>query len=259
MNNIEQQYLIKEIKELYPSLKSWSDTHAFELYKKIQEHQLITEFLYTVDPKKTTQQLIKQAGYGVRINYTSNKISLTFDTLKKDYLDKVNKVMDSFGWYPSYIDNKDGGKYSNKISSFIDKYEITIIYEAKYDQEVVPTSNYAYHLTPDLKWPKIKALGLTPKTQGKLADHPGRVYLLSNIDNLNNFGGDLSDIAFSLLNSYKNNERVKEMYLLQIDIKKLKNVKFFKDENFLMGQAIWTYQNIPPSLIKVVDKLDMTY
>ena len=81
---------------------------SFELYKKIQEHQLITEFLYTVDPKKTTQQIIKQAGYGVRISYETDKIYLTFDTLKKEYLDKVNKVMDALGWYPSYIQNNNG-------------------------------------------------------------------------------------------------------------------------------------------------------
>lgn len=33
--------LIDEIKMQYPSLQKWSDTHAFELYKKIQEHQRI--------------------------------------------------------------------------------------------------------------------------------------------------------------------------------------------------------------------------
>jgi hypothetical protein len=251
--------LIEEIKNQYPSLQKWSDTHAFELYKKIQEHQLITEFLHTINPKKTTQQLIKQAGYGVQINYTSNKISLTFDTLKKDYLDKVNKVMDSFGWYPAYIDNKDGGKYSDKISSFINKYEITIIYEAKYDQEVVPTSNYAYHLTPDLKWSKIKTLGLTPKTQGKLGDHPGRIYLLASIDNLEDFGGDINDVASTLLNSYVNKDKVNEMYLLKIDLGQLKNHKFFNDPNFFIGEAIWTYQNIPPSAINIDRKIDVTY
>ena len=258
MSKIDPKY-IKEIKELYPSLKAWSDTHAFELYKKIQEHQLINEFLYTVDPKKTTQQVIKQAGYGVRINYTDNKIYLTFDTLKKDYLDKVNKVMDNFGWYPAYIDNKDGGKYSDKVSNFINKYEITIIYEAKYDQEIIPTLSYAYHLTPDLKWPKIKALGLTPKTQGKLGDHPGRIYLLANIDNLEDYGGDINDVAFTLLNSYINKDKVKEMYLLKIDLSQLKNHKFFNDPNFFIGEAIWTYQNIPPSAISIDKKINTTY
>jgi len=252
--------LIKEIKKQYPSLQKWSDIHAFELYKKIQEHQLITEFLYTIYPKKTIQQVIKQAGYGVRINHIDNKIFLTFDTLEKEYLDKVNKVMDSFGWYPAYIDdNKDGGKYSNKVYNFINKHEIKITYEAKYDQEIIPTSNYAYHLTPDLKWSKIKALGLTPKTQGKLGDHPGRIYLLAGIDNLEDFGGDINDIAFALLNSYTNKDKVQEMYLLKIDLSQLKNHKFFNDSNFFMGEAIWTYQNIPPSAISIDRKINVTY
>lgn len=251
--------LIEEIKNQYPSLQKWSDTHAFELYKKIQEHQLITEFLYTVNPEKTTQQVIKQAGYGVRINYGTGKIYLTFDTLKKDYLDKVNKVMDNFGWYPAYIDNKNGGKYTTKVANFIDKHEITVIYEAKYDQEAIITSRYAYHLTPDIKWSKIKALGLTPKTQGKLGDHPGRVYLLSNVENLEDFGGDINDVAFTLLNSYVNKDKVQEMYLLKIDLAQLKNHKFFDDPNFFMGEAVWTYQNIPPSAISIDRKINVTY
>jgi hypothetical protein len=167
--------------------------------------------------------------------------------------------MNSFGWYPAYIDDKDGGKYSDKIFSFINKYEITIIYEAKYDQEVVPTSNYAYHLTPDLKWSKIKTLGLTPKTQGKLGDHPGRIYLLANIDNLEDFGGDINDVAFALLNSYVNKDKVTEMYLLKIDLNQLKNHKFFNDPNFFMSEAIWTYQNIPPSVISIDRKINVTY
>lgn len=257
-NNIDKEF-ITEIKNLYPSLRAWGDFQAYELYKRIEAHQLILEFLYTVSPEKTTQQVLKQAGYGVRINYGTDKIYLTFDTVKKDYLDKVNKVMDSFGWYPAYIDNKDGGKYSDKISKFLNKNEITIVYEAKYDKEVSITSKYAYHLTPDLKWPKIKAIGLTPKTQGKLGDHPGRIYLLSNIESIQDFGGDVYDISFALLNSYSNRDKVKEMYLLQIDLEQLKNHKFFKDPNFFMGEAVWTYQNIPPSTIKIVDKLDMTY
>lgn len=258
MSKIDPKF-IKEIKEFYPSLKAWSDTHAFELYKKIQEHQLVTEFLYTVDPKKTTQQVIKQAGYGVRINYETSKIHLTFDTLDEQYLDKVNKVMDTFGWYPAYIDNKNGGKYTAKIANFIGKHEITIVYEAKYDQETLLTSKYAYHLTPDVKWPKIKALGLTPKTQGKLGDHPGRIYLLENIDNLEDFGGDINDIAFQLLNSYVNKDKVQEMYLLKIDLAQLKNHKFFDDPNFFIGEAVWTYQNIPPSAISIDRKINVTY
>jgi hypothetical protein len=171
--SILNSQLIKEIKEQYPSLKMWSDTHAYELYKKIQEHQLITE--------------------------------------------------------------------------------------AKYNTEITLTSKYAYHITPDLKWSKIKALGLTPKTQGKLGDHPGRIYLLTNIDNLEDYGGDINDIAFALYNVYKNKDKVKEMYLLKIDLTNLKNHKFFEDPNFHMGEAVWTYQNIPPSVISIINKIDITF
>jgi len=250
---------IEKIKNQYPSLKLWSDTHAFELYNKIQEHQYLTEFLYTVSPEKTSKQIIKQAGYGVRINIGGGKINLIFDKLEEDYLNKINKVMDVFGWYPSYIDSNREGKYSEKISSNMGQNEVTIIYEAKYDKEINLVSKYAYHLTPDLKWPKIKALGLTLKTQGKLVNHPGRIYLLANINNLEEFGGDITDVAFSLLNSYTNKDKVKEMYLLKIDLSHLNDHKFFEDPNFFLGEAVWTYQNIPPSYISIDKKINVIY
>lgn len=251
--------LIKYIRENYPSLNVWDDYRALEAYKLIQEHQIINEFLYTVEPEKTTQQVIKQAGYGVHVNYSSNRISLTFDTLEKDYLYKVNKVMDSFGWFPAYIDNKNGGKYSDKISNFIGKHEISIDYEAKYDTEFKLINQYIYHLTPDLKWPKVKHFGLTPKSQSKLSDHPGRIYFMENINDLEEYGGDLTDISFTLLDKYPHKDKVQEMYLLKIDTDKLKNITFFEDNNFFMGNAIWTYQNIPPSAISIDRKINVTY
>lgn len=246
---------INEIKKQYPSLQKWSDTHAFELYKKIQEHQLITEFLYTVSPNKTLPQLIKQAGYGVQFpsNWEENPktITLIFDTLDKDYLDKVNKIMDNFGWYPSYVGGytKNAGKYSTSIDKNIGKHEVEVKYEAKYDQEVILKSKYAYHITPDIKWPKIKIIGLTPKTQSKLGDHPGRIYLVANADK-----DQLEELAYALGETALNKDKIHEMYLLQIDLSQLKNYKFFEDPNFFLGDAVWTYQNIPPSVINVIDK-----
>ena len=246
---------INEIKKQYPSLQKWSDTHAFELYKKIQEHQVITEFLSTVSPSKTLPQIIKQAGYGVTFpsNWENNpkNITLIFDTLDKNYLNKVNKVMDSFGWFPSYIGGytTDSGKYSTSVDKYIGKHEVEVKYEAKYDQEIVPISKYAYHITPDIKWSRIKVIGLTPKTQGKLGDHPGRIYLTSNIEK-----DTLEELAYALWEASTNKDKINEMYLLQIDLSQLKNHKFFEDPNFFMGEAMWTYQNIPPSVINVIDK-----
>ena len=258
---------INEIKQQYPSLQKWSDTHAFELYKRIQEQQLITEFLYTVDPIKTANQIHRQLGHNIGyINYGKRdgfivKILFTFNDYLKNNIDKVNKYFDKFGWYPSYLepDRPNGGKYSELVDNFKNFKNITIVYEAKYDMEVEISEKYLYHLTPDLKWPKIKSLGLTPKTQGKLADHPGRIYLLKSMDNLEEFGGDILDLSFNLLNSYKFKDEVKEMYLLKIDVSKLKDMHFFDDPNFYMGEAVWTYQNIPPYAISIEDKINVEH
>lgn len=255
MNNIN------EIKAQYPSLQKWSDEYAFELYKKIREHQLITEFLYTVSPTKTTEQIVKQAGYGISIqSLNSSIIRLKFDTLTKEYLDKVNKVMDSFGWYPSYIRGreKDAGKYSTNVNKFIEKHGVVITYEAKYDVEIVPSTQYAYHLTFDLKWPKIKVLGLTPKTQGKLSDHPGRIYVLFGELSEN----DMNEFGFNLLNAYIHKEKVESIYLLKIDLSKTKDTKFFADPNYYGAEdekAAFTYQNIPPNAISVDKKIKAKY
>jgi len=244
---------VSEIKQQYPYLQKVSDHYAFEMYKNIMSEQIITEFLYTVHPEITAKQVVKQAGYGIYINHSENKITLTFDTLTKEYLDKVNKVMDKFGWYPSYIDNKNGGKYSTNIDNFIGKHEIVIEYEAKYDTQAKLDSKYLYHLTPDILYPKIKISGLTPKSQSKLSNHPERIYLLNPTDD-----DDMEEIAITLWNSISNNklkDSIGDYYLLRIDTSKLPNHKFFEDPNFWMGNgAVWTYQNISPSAISI-DKL----
>ena len=93
---------IKEIKEQYPSLKMWEDNRARELYKLIQEHQLITEFLYTVDPLKTSLQISKQLGHDVvYVNYVKKGYqpnfsikSFTCFILSSSLSLKVNSILD---------------------------------------------------------------------------------------------------------------------------------------------------------------------
>ena len=209
----------------------------------------------------------KQLGHNIGyLNYGKKdgfivKLLFTFNDYLKDDIDRVNKFFDKFGWYPSYIEpNKsNGGKYQDKVDIFKNYKNITVVYEAKYDIEVKITSDFLYHITPDLKWSKIKSMGLTPKTQNKLSNHPERIYLLKDISNLEDFGGDVLDLSLKLLNSYKYKDEVKEMYLLKIDISKLKDMHFFEEPNFYMGEDIWTYQNIPPYVISVDKKINTEY
>lgn len=253
---------IHEIKKQYPSLQKWSDTHALSFHSSIQEQQLIKEFLYTVDPKKTGLQLVKQVGYDIgylsfiRRGDTVIKLKFTFKGFLKENLQKVNTFFEKFGWYPAFIEARNGGPYSKTVANFLDFKNVSIYYEAKYDREIVPSQEYIYHLTPDIKWKAIQAFGLTPKTQGKRSDHPGRIYLLENIEDPD---VDIEEIAFTLLDGYEYKEKVKEMLLLKIDLSKLKKHRFFEDVNFYMGNAIWTYENIPPFAISIERKIDVVY
>jgi hypothetical protein len=65
MSKIDPEF-IRGIKELYPSLKAWSDDHALELYEIIEEHQLIKEFNHTVDEEKTIEHVQRQIGSDVQ-------------------------------------------------------------------------------------------------------------------------------------------------------------------------------------------------
>ena len=61
-------------------------------------------------------------------------------------------------------------------------------------------------------------------------------------------------------NFYKYKDKINSAYLLRIDLNKLpKNISFFEDPNFKMGEAIWTYNNIPPNSIEIIQKLDLKY
>lgn len=246
---------INEIKQQYPSLQKWEDHYAYEIYKGIMEEQIIKEFLYTVEPKKTAQQILKQIGYDIvyidweKQNDKIIKIKLTFRDILENNLKKVNDFMDKFGWYPAFIDAKNGGKYSSNVSKFFGYKNITIVYEPKYEEEV-KTDRYLYHLTPDISYTKIKLNGLTPKSKSKLSDHPERIYLLNSTTM-----DEYEEIAYRLwepIQSDRLKNAIQDYYLLQIDTSKLPNHKFFMDPNFYMGEGgVWTYQNIPPSAIKV--------
>lgn len=255
------KYNINEIKNQYPALRNWADSQALELYKRIQEHQLITEFLHTIDPMFVAKQLDHEFGDDISITPfgENNKVTgLGIQVIVKlgDIIKKLDPFLDKYGYFPSVIVNHDvdiEGKYSITVDKLLDTTDCWIKYEAKYDTTVVPNSKYVYHITPDIMWPKIKSLGLTPKTQGKLGNHPGRIYLLADLPEPVPTE-DVSDIAYQLLNTYKNKNMVNFMYVLRIDISKLNDPVFFKDPNFFMGTGIWTYKNIPPNSITIEDK-----
>lgn len=261
MNNIEKfSNSMKLIKEQYPMLKNWSDSHAYEIYKTIQSEQIIKEFLNTVDINKTVNTAKKR--------FSSNEIEvITHDqhkykifvgfkvSMSPPLLKKINDFFDSFGWFPAYIIyNNTGYKYSSIIDKLINHIGVIIQYEAKYDTPIKLKSRYIYHITPSIYYDKIRAIGLTPKGQGKLSNHPERIYCIDEYpDNIKNAWkrDNLLGLLYPLWAT--SNRLSDKMCVLKIDTQKLPNHNFFIDPNYKLkdGTGIYTYQNIPPNAIKL--------
>ena len=122
----------------------------------------------------------------------------------------------------------------------------------RHGKEAFPSKGKAYHLTPDIHIEEIKRVGLKAKTENKLENHPERIYLFLNPESK-----PYKYLATQIWNSSRDKERIKNYYLLEIDLTKLPGHKYFSDP--ASGLASWigiyTEQSIPPSAIKVKEKI----
>lgn len=119
-------------------------------------------------------------------------------------------------------------------------------------KETFPSKGKAYHLTPDIHIEEIKRVGLKLKTENKLENHPERIYLF-----LNPKSEPYKYLGTQIWNSSRDKERIKNYYLLEIDLTKLPGHKYFSDpaSGLASWLGIYTEQSIPPSAIKVKEKI----
>jgi len=256
---------VDEIREQYPAFGIWADGHAITFYTDFlnENAEPLQEFLSTVPTDLTVKRVtglnldgvFKVTGFDKR-----KKLSVVFDKFDKLTVDKVNEELDKLGWFPAKIiidSNGSQKKYTTVIDSVLKNDKnlpiFVVIYEAKYDQEVAVNEGNLYHITSDSKWLRIRSIGLTPKSQEKISNHPGRIYLIHKVDKTNeNYFQDVSEILYKYC---ENKDLIEHMYILQIDISKVNNAKFYQDNNFFMGDAVWTNDNIPPYAIKKIDEI----
>lgn len=128
-------------------------------------------------------------------------------------------------------------------------------FEPKYnDIQNVPMFSYLYHVSTYDKKEKIKANGLTPRSDSIHFKYPPRIYLFTDLkmaDWYINYGGKNSK-------EYVDKELKKgnKFLIYQIGCSKLsKDIKFYRDGMMPFGTAIYTYDNIPPSaIVKCLDR-----
>ena len=136
---------------------------------------------------------------------------------------------------------------------------ITLAFEPRFSKivtnEIIKKYKYLYHVTPSVYVEKIKNIGICPKSKNSLYSYPDRVYLFTG-NELNNEQMQVIDI----IKSYREDTIVadknidtNEYSILKIDVTKLPlNIDFYYDP--LTADAIFTYENIPPTAIVSITK-----
>ena len=245
--------------------KIFKKSELEELFKKglwdifgdqIEEQKKLYEGLIKTYPTEITVKKIKKDYKDCIINVDKNNSeSIIVLTKNSTEINNIIKTMDLYGWF---ISKPRKGEAVPVVNVSGQNY-FQLRFEAKFDVDSTESiyqqknQKFLYHITPLVNLEKIKNIGLTPKTNSKLAYHPERVYFLKNIENENfikNFIGKLFVVN-------KNNIELKEKYvILKIDLgKELKNeikpkIRFFADPN--MSGAVYTLENISPNSIEPV-------
>lgn len=148
--------------------------------------------------------------------------------------DRVVQHMNTYGWFLSTKTNEGKALFLK----FEPKYDVELTYIEK-------NNNDFYHLTPYIIYDnKISKIGLTPKTQSKQTYHPDRVYLTTNVS-------DLERLMKQLYNTNKQNDKYKNEYSL-LKINNVYNLKLFKDTNYDGG--VYTLENIKPDNVIEVER-----
>ena len=229
----------------------------------LQEHirRILREESISVNMKTVQSDLINMIGPSkIKIVNTIGSFNSSFkiivDHLDQEILDKINNYMNEKGWFPHSIGlfNMKERRYSQNVKNYIGEDDVQIGYESNTPEGINITKTKAFHVTPDIFLDKIMETGLTLKSEGKLSDHPNRIYLFLNGDKNTQKG-----IVWAIWNSLskERQETIKNYYVLEIDLTQIPNHKIYRDpQAFITYEAVYVDQPIPKSAIKVIDKID---
>jgi hypothetical protein len=157
---------------------------------------------------------------------------------------ELNSLLNVSGYYvSSYKKDDENVKHENvNIIDYMNSFEISYIFNKRFDFEETGIKTNLYHLTDKKHVKKILKNGLAPKSKKIIDNHPERIYLFDDSD-------DLEDFYENILGFIDNYKKVK----LKINVKSLPKLKLYKDVKFPGYDAYYTYDNIPPYSIELID------
>ena len=229
------------------------------LLQKIIEEYNLYEGLDVTHNVETSADILNQwcslnDNIVFKTNVAENKLKLQTRGIlpTKEEFDNILKWINNLGYYPSYMlvmGKNQKFDYDSLVQSLKIAAGFEVIFEAKFDPEIGSKNipKIAYHVTVSSKEEKILKIGLAPKSKEKISKHPARVYFAVNIEN-----------AELLAHSRRFRGDNKEFTIFEVDIGELKKrrvVRYFSDPNFPAGEAFYTYENIPPQYLKIVNRI----
>lgn len=233
---------------------------SFETYLQKVDEGLIKTYNIDFVIDKSMQLLSSLNTRFSIIKNPNNTIKLTIYDFKKIYIDELFNLLNSnftnmFGWYPSYmymintagIENHMNydERYLKEVHLYLD--EVSILYESNFDEEVdIP--DLLYHISISEYKNKILSNGIFPKSKSKLSSHGNRIYVCKSIEDCMEI---IPKMKFYFFN--KNNRINKKWIIYEISTNNLKNIKMYKDPNFI-NKGYYITNNIPPNNIKVVSE-----
>ena len=221
------------------------------LRKKLREALLLYEGLIKTYSVEETLRMLDNIDISedcIRVYYNNTPKFYILIENNKDSFNILNQKFDLYGWF--FSDAEVGDNYYKNIEDVfklnIDK--IWVSFSAKFDVllSVSERSNYYYHVTTKYKLDNILKIGLTPKTNSKIANHPDRIYLLT-INNNEIIEQLIHELFMSNTLDYKYK---KEYVLLRIYIPNTPPLRLFRDSETEGG--VYSIDNIKPEKIKVI-------
>lgn len=203
----------------------------------------------TYDPNKISRyikSIFKLEDWEYRIIKTQNNITGVNIVVPIDFgrTEDLKEIMyNSFGWYYTNEFNwnsENGDKYT--VLSFRPKFSVSKIL-----QEEIKKNPVLWHVTPEARYRKIKKIGFVPKSKNTKFLYPEKIHFLLGSYSFNDAVKCYKTI--SKFSEYKDSA----WYILKVDVRKKDGTfpKFYWDPDY--NGAVYTYENIGPDKIEVVD------
>ena len=253
--NLTDKFIIENIKKDLLEEGIHQSYDAKDIYKILLKH-------YNIGNEENFLENNNDIGIYYDGSYNSdgilynNEINVLILVIPNNFSDteKIKSFITTCGWIlaqeKEYYKNKNYTAYTFHKNKQVKNIELP---------EVL------YHLTPETKLNKILKNGLVPRTSNILSNRPERIYLYTEkmwINSLRMFANalwkaqlekklNLSGLAKQEIAEKLNEPRNIKYVLLEIDTSKCENLKVYGDPD--MDGAVWTYDNVPPQAIKIIN------